>query len=35
MQFHSARSMDRGLSWLCARLKAVGQLADDAATAAA
>ncbi|MBA4761642.1 LysR family transcriptional regulator [Sphingomonas sp.] len=24
MQFHSARSMDRGLSWLCARLKAVG-----------
>ncbi|OYX51666.1 MAG: LysR family transcriptional regulator [Sphingomonas sp. 32-66-10] len=24
MQYHSARSMDRGLSWLCARLKAVG-----------
>ncbi len=27
MQFHSARKMDRGLSWLCERLKRVGEQA--------
>lgn len=35
MQFHSARSMDRGLAWLCARLKTVGQPSGEATPATA